>query len=335
MKKVTLKVIAAKSGVGTATVERVLNGRGGVRPQTAEKVIAAVRKLDYPKRLPELHRGVTRIEIILLRPELTFTARLARSFERIAANLDRSIAVHRTIMAEDDPQAIAEQLMSPKLRRSALIVGLPHHPVTSAAIQKLKLEGLPIVQLFTRMEGLEAPFVGIDNAAAGRMAGLLMSGLQRRRGPVVVLCHSQIYAVHRDRVTGFSDYMTRAPSKHLDFTYAGFTYDKADELARVTEQLLASTPDLAGIYAAGGDYGPLCDVLRRHDPARRICLIGHELTEQSRLALKDGTIAAVIDQAPETQARRAIDTALHALGLLESQADASPIRFVTLTAENV
>ncbi|EFF2235296.1 LacI family transcriptional regulator, partial [Escherichia coli] len=35
MSKATLADIAARAGVGTATVERVLNGRGGVSPTTA------------------------------------------------------------------------------------------------------------------------------------------------------------------------------------------------------------------------------------------------------------------------------------------------------------
>ena len=57
MSKPTFFDIAMLAGVGPATVERVLNGRGGVRPATAAKVIAAARSLDYPKRLPEVHRG--------------------------------------------------------------------------------------------------------------------------------------------------------------------------------------------------------------------------------------------------------------------------------------
>jgi LacI family transcriptional regulator len=34
-----------------------MNGRGGVRPVTAEKVIATARALDYPRRLPECTAG--------------------------------------------------------------------------------------------------------------------------------------------------------------------------------------------------------------------------------------------------------------------------------------
>ena len=43
-------------GIPATDVERVLNGRGGVRPATVEKVAAAARALDYPRRLPEVQK---------------------------------------------------------------------------------------------------------------------------------------------------------------------------------------------------------------------------------------------------------------------------------------
>jgi LacI family transcriptional regulator len=321
--------------VGSATVERVLNGRGGVRPETVERVLAAARKLDYPKRLPERHRGVTRIEVMMLRPELTFISRLSKAFERIGASLQASIAVHRTVLNEDDPAAIAKRILDPGIRRSTLLVVLPQHPAIRSALETVRKTGVAVIQVISRMEGLDAPYVGIDNEAAGRMAGLLMSGIQRKSGTVAALCHSQIYGVHRDRVRGFSDFMTRPQASHLQFRQATFMHDDEMEIAKVTSDLIRTIPDLAGLYCAGGDYGPLCDLLRRKDKQRDICLIGHELTEQSAAALKDGTISAIIDQAPETQARRALDLALSKLGLLETEVDPSPIRFVTVTAENL
>lgn len=335
MARVTLKNLAKQAGVGTATVERVLNGRGGVRLELVERVLKAARKLDYAKRLPEQHRGITRIEVLLVRRDLTFLTRLSQSFERIAASLDPSIAVHRTFLEEADPVALAEHITSPKLRRSALIMVAPQHPLVSAAIEQVEAAGQTVVQLVSRFENLKAPYVGIDNKAAGRMAGLLMSGMVRTSGTVIALSHSQIYGVHRDRIEGFSDLMTRPQASHLLFHQVAFTQDDPHEASRIVWSLLRSIPDLVGIYSAGGDYGPLCDMLRRANPQPSICLIGHELTEQSSKALKDGTMAAVIDQAPETQARRALDVALHKLGMLHTSVDPSPIRFVTITAENV
>jgi LacI family transcriptional regulator len=46
-------------------------------------------------------------------------------------------------------------------------------------------------------------------------------------------------------------------------------------------------------------------------------------------------MGAVIDQAPEAQARRALDMMLSRLGVLEAAVDNQPIRFITITAENV
>lgn len=334
-KKITFRDIAARASVGTATVERVLNGRGGVKPETVEKVIAAARRLDYPKRLPELHKGVLRVEVLLARPELHFIARLSRAFERIAATLDTSIMVHRTFVDEDRPEATAERIARPGMRRSALIVALPQHPAIVEALNKAKASGLPIVQVMTRLEGVNTDFVGIDNRAAGRMAGLLLHGMQEKGGTVVALCHSQIYAVHRERLGGFSDYMLRQRDGRMNFKQISFMRDDARELTSVMADILRATPDLAGAYIAGGDYGLLFDMLRKHSKHESLCLIGHELTDLTAAALKDGTMAAVIDQVPETQARRALDLVLHRLGLLKQAVDLSPIRFVTVTSENV
>ena len=123
--KPTIRDVAEAAGLGTATVERVLNGRGGVRPDTAEKVLVAARRLDVQRKLPQLHRGLLRIEVILVRPEATFFSRLSRSFERIAASLDPIISVHRTFVDEADPKSIADRILNPHARRSGLIIAVP------------------------------------------------------------------------------------------------------------------------------------------------------------------------------------------------------------------
>ena len=312
----------------------MLNGRGGVRPATVEKVVAAARSLDYPKRLPEAHRGVIRIEVILVRPDATFFARLSRAFERIAATLDRTIAVHRTFLDEADPAAIAKRILKPDLRRAGLILAVPDHPLVSAAVHKLEGEGIPTVQIVTQISATTGTYVGIDNHAAGRMAGLLMARMQRRPGKVVAICHSQIYRVHRDRVRGFFDYLI---AKDGDYEPVAtlFGFDDGDRNAEQLHEALKRWPDLAGLYNAGGANTALNEVLRRHPRGRDIFFVGHELTERSAQALRDGTMDVVLDQAPEAQARRAIDLVLSALNLHDLPVENPPIRFITFTAENL
>lgn len=333
--KPTFQNIAQRAGVGTATVERVLNGRGGVRPTLVEKVIAAARALDYPRRLPDVHRGIQRIDVLLVRPETSFFARLSQAFGRIAASLDPTIALHRTFVEEHDPLAIANRILQPEKKRAGLIAAVPDHPAIRAALKAVEGRGIPLIQIVTRAEGVEADYVGIDNYAAGRSAALFLSRMQSQGGTVVTLCHSQIYQVHRDRIRGFSDYFAAHPRHDLHFAATLFARDEAVLNTEMLADALNRWPDLVGLYNAGGANSALASVLRKHARGRDVFFVGHELTERSAAALREGIMSVVLDQAPEAQARRSIDLMLNRLGFLADAVANTPIRFVTLTAENL
>jgi hypothetical protein len=55
--------IAEEAGVGTATVERVLNGQANVLPQTAQRVIVAARRLGYDRTLPSEGLGGPKLRL--------------------------------------------------------------------------------------------------------------------------------------------------------------------------------------------------------------------------------------------------------------------------------
>ncbi len=116
MSKATFAAIAARAGVSTATVERVLNARGGVRPQTVQKVLAAAQALDLPRRLPDLHHGIFRIEVLMVQPDNTFYRRLSLAFERVAATLDKIVQIQRVFLDASRPEEIAERLLSGRVR---------------------------------------------------------------------------------------------------------------------------------------------------------------------------------------------------------------------------
>ncbi|PDT43159.1 LacI family transcriptional regulator [Sinorhizobium sp. FG01] len=333
MVKATLKDVAREAGVGTATVERVVNGRGGVRPETVERVFLAVRKLDYRHRLPEAHRGLIRIEVILVRPETSFYSRMNQAFERIAALLDKSITVHRTFARENDPVEFAHHIANPGFRRSALIVVAPDHPNVVKSLKTAARYGTPVVQIMTR-PAPELPYVGIDNYAAGRTAAYYTSRmLAGRSGSFVALCHSGAYENHKERIRGFSAYLANHPGDHL---FGQVMFDCDDDLnsMELLHGALRDDPEIIGLYTAGGDNRSVAAVLKEH-ASRRIFWVGHELSDQSRGALREGVMSIVLDQAPEIQARRAIDLTLRSLGLIDLEVSLEPVRFLTITPENV
>ncbi|MEI1250476.1 LacI family DNA-binding transcriptional regulator [Rhizobium aouanii] len=336
--KVTLKDVAMQAGVGTATVERVLNSRGGVRPETVEKVFLAARRLEYRQSLPVAHRGLIRIEVILVRPETSFYSRLNRAFERIAASLDDSIVVHRTFVREDEPAQFARYIANPTARRSALIVVAPDHADVVTSVRKAADLGIPVIQIMTR-PAPELPYVGIDNYAAGRTAAHYMSGmLAQRPGSFVALCHSGAYENHKERIRGFSSYLSdnasNEGSNEHRFIEVMFDLDDEHNAIELLHAALRREPGIIGVYSAGGDNKGVARVLEANK-ARRPFWVGHELTGETQDYLSRGIMSIVLDQAPEVQARRSIDLALNRLGLIEVEVSAEPVRFLTITPENL
>ncbi|AWI60020.1 LacI family DNA-binding transcriptional regulator [Sinorhizobium fredii] len=333
MTKVTLKDVAREAGVGTATVERVVNDRGGVRPETVERVFRAVRKLDYRHKMPEAHRGLIRIEVILVRPETSFYSRMNQAFERIAALLDKSVTVHRTFVRENDPVDFAHYIANPAVRRSALIVVAPDHPDVVKSLRGAARQGTPVVQIMTR-PAPELPYVGIDNYAAGRTAAYYMSRmLVGQSGSFVALCHSGAYENHKERIRGFSSYLADHAGEHL-LKQVMLDYDDDLNSMELLRGALRDDPEIIGLYTAGGDNRSVAAVLKEH-ASRRTFWVGHELSDQSRRALRSGIMSIVLDQAPEIQARRSIDLTLRSLGLIDVEGSPEPVRFLTITPENL
>ncbi|WP_411035935.1 LacI family DNA-binding transcriptional regulator [Shinella sp. BYT-45] len=331
MSKPNYRDIARHAGVGTATVERVLNGRGGVRPELVAKVVIAARSLKYPRTLPDTHRGLLRIEVLMVRPETTFYRRLSKAFERITATLDPLVVVHRSFAEEMKPEEIARRILSTEPPRAGLILAVPNSPLISAAVEEVVARGVPVVHVVTRASRGE--FVGIDNYAAGRTAAYFIARMARAEGPAVALCHP-IYQVHRDRIRGFSNYFLDHPGP-IAFEWLGFSRDEEHFSAETLAIALEKYPNLVGLYNAGGANSALIGVLRRHPRGREILYVGHELTDYTRVALSEGIMDVVLDQAPEAQAQRALDLVLRRVGLTEIEPDRNPIRFITITAEGL
>ena len=148
-------------------------------------------------------------------------------------------------------------------------------------------------------------------------------------------CHSGAYEGHRERVRGFSDYLAEhGDSAHL-FALVMFGLDDRLRSAEVFAEALHYCPDIVGIYNAGGANSGIAAVLERHGRAKSIMWIGHELTENSRRWLKSGLMSIVFDQAPETQARRAVDVVLQRIGFIDLEVSNEPVRFLTVNSENL
>jgi LacI family transcriptional regulator len=149
-------------------------------------------------------------------------------------------------MARPTFAAIAARIAADDRPRAALVIAAPDAPSVRQAPGAVVAAGLPVVQVVTRILP-EVPFLGIDNHAAGRMAGLLVAPMARRAGPVMALCHSGGYAVHRLRIRGFSDHLARHPDPARPFVLVAFGQGDDSRGRRSLAEVPRLWPDLAAV----------------------------------------------------------------------------------------
>ena len=91
-RKSSIKDVAAAAGVSIATVDRVLNGRGGVSPDRVKRVIEWARKLRLDRALDDLPIRWLRIAILMQSPTNPFYESLKQGFQLVLHSRRKSLA---------------------------------------------------------------------------------------------------------------------------------------------------------------------------------------------------------------------------------------------------
>jgi LacI family transcriptional regulator len=290
-----LEDVALRAGVGIATVDRVLNERGSVSPKTERRVLDAARELGLRRILPAPHARALRIEVMLARSATPFMHRLSAAMGQVAATLDRSITVIRSSIDMSDPARVAQRIAH--CRADGIIVYCEEHPENIAAIAAAEAAGRPVICVVTDVpDSPRAAYVGIDHTKAGGTAAFFVAGMANRAGTAAILDPERAY-------------------HHV-------------------MQALRERTDLVAIYNTGGGSAGVGQALRDWAPRDPVIFVGHELTEESAVLLRDGLMTVTIDQAPELQARRSIDLMLSRLGSGAGQPIGGEIAFTLHTMEN-
>ncbi len=119
---VTIKDVAKKAGVSTATISRVINNKGPLSVKTAAKVNKAMEELGYsPNSIARsLVKGLsTCIGVILPSIRQPYWALVANELERAAASYGYSVII---TVSEDDPEIYKEKYSSLEASRPFGIV---------------------------------------------------------------------------------------------------------------------------------------------------------------------------------------------------------------------
>jgi LacI family transcriptional regulator len=308
----TIVDLARAARVSTATVDRVLHERAGVRGPTRARVLAAAYEIGYltdaeatPPAQP------VRLNFVLPSGPNTFMDLLAAHLERRgrARSLQAQVQVHR--VDGFSPEALAATLRELEGVSDGIGIIAIDHPLVREAIRATATAGTPVLTLVSDIA--QAPrlgYVGIDNRNAGRLAGHLLGRfVPGSTGEVALFAGSLSYRGHEEREMGFR-HVLADDFPDLRIVELREVRDDLERSYREAVALLAARPDLRGIYNIGAGNRGIAQALEEGGRARDIVFVGHELTEHTRRFLLSGTMDAVIDQNPSVEAREAIELLL-------------------------
>lgn len=312
-KRIRIGDVAKACGLSRSTVDRVLNRRPGVKPATVDRVQKAIEALGYSQSALDAHNQIKtgRVQVLLSEGPNPFFSELKSGFDRVAeVERARGLGVDFQSFDPYHPETVAAALDAVPSDAEAVITVGVDSPSVAAAIDRLVARGLRVVTAVSDVTSSRRhAYIGQDNFAAGRTAGTLMTQiLPEGPGTLAVLIGHLEFRHLLDRQSGFQQAigLTRPELSVI----ATRPYGTDPDIGRaVVEEVVRGSPDLKGIYLAGGGQPTIIKPLRDlKDPA--IKLIGHEVTPCSRDGLADGFFTMIIAHNVFELARKAFDAAL-------------------------
>lgn len=157
----TIEDVARLAGVSIATVSRVVNGKAPVVPETAQRVMDAIRELNYVPRAAARILASKRTNTLgLIVPEISgeFFAPMLRGIEAAAGEAGFDLLIHTT--AYKKPEFRRHTLGEHNTDGLLVFIG----SMEVAELERLDSIGFPVVFLHqTAPEGMNIPVVTVEN----------------------------------------------------------------------------------------------------------------------------------------------------------------------------
>jgi LacI family transcriptional regulator len=299
----TIADIARQAGVGTATVDRVLNRRPGVNAETVQRVLQVVAELGAPQQPGRPRRGENfRFAFVLPADDAPFLDLVERQIAQAAGDFRHqhiTEVTHR--VASSDANEFANeltQLGATDCQGIALLA--PDLPPVKLAINELVRSGVHVVTLFSDVAGsMRETHVGADNRAAGRTAGLLLARMaQSPRDTLLLSSQATRLSAEIERRIGFAQVLEERFPKLRLLRTPDLPADDAGA-ARALQRFLKKDVDIAriaGLYNVGSGSAGIVRALDAAGLGGVVGVVSHDFTDEHRALLGNGGFAYVLHQ---------------------------------------
>jgi LacI family transcriptional regulator len=325
----TIAEIAKESRVGTATVDRVLNGRGNVREPTRLKVLNALERLRRP--LAVVSDQSTKRIAFLCDSGVSFSKTLETAvFDYAARHKGVECSFFAVTTSKVDTVKFANLIERTAGEVEALVIVAREDLTINRAIRNVVARKVPVVCLTTDLPATgRHAYVGSDATSAGSTAAYLMGQVVGNRDGKILLVYSAPYRVQEERELGFRRIL-RLEFPKLAVDERVNSNDDSEYVYQNVVRYIEEHGEPAGIYnVAGGNLG-IGKAIQQFNLVGKTIFVGHELNPNSRQLLETGIMNFVIGHDVLSEVETA---AQHVEALLNRRLPAiaplSPVRIYT------
>jgi LacI family transcriptional regulator len=318
----TIADIARHAGVGTATVDRVLNRRPGVNAETVQRVLQVVAALGAPPQRGRPRMGENfRFAFVLPAEAAPFNELVDRLIAQAAGEFRHQHITEVTHRIDSSDAAAFAAELAQLGECDGVAVMAPDLPPVKLAINELVRTGVHVVTLFSDVAGsMRETHIGADNRAAGRTAGLLLGRMAIGGTRDTLLLSEERFP--KLKVLRIPD----LPASDSGACRALLRFLRSDSV---------DVAKVGGIYNVGCGSAGVARALESLGVTGSVSVVAHDFTDEHRALLGANGLAYVLHQ----DIHYCISAAARVLrGLCENVRGALNVvqpRVEILTAENL
>jgi len=200
MRRVTIKEVAERAGVSKSTVSHAINDTRFVEPETRKRVMQAITALNFhPSSLARsltTHRTNT-IGLVVSDISNRFFSDILHGIEDRARPYNYSFVVCNTAEILEQEDRCLDLLLSQRV--DGIIAAATSQ--RWQALSKASLQHIPVVYVDRAFEGMEGPYVGVDNRKGAWMGASHL--IRRGHRKIGILAGFQRLSTMRERLGGF------------------------------------------------------------------------------------------------------------------------------------
>lgn len=309
---ITIKEIAQLAGVSRGTVDRVINGRGGVKAGVAQRIHRIIAehgfKPNKAARTLACHRKSYLVGVISPSIDNMFFKGVLRGIRAAEAEVNELgvSLMYREILrfsVRDQLNNLREMLDS---GIDALAINPINDPAVIEGLRELNRRNIPVITFNSDVSGVDRlAYIGCDYHRSGCIAAGLLGMVCRGEARVAIVVGSLKSLGHCQRVNGFHE-AAAAEYPGIETVMVVETFD--DEItsySRIREKLAGGAGVDAFFFAAGGKEGGI-RAIRESALRDRVKIVTVDLDPLTIDWLRGGVVSATICQQPFLQGYEAV-----------------------------